>query len=1469
MVIVRRGSLRDLRYLCLSVVVLSLLVAGSCGANYVFWSSTAGGDWSTASNWSSYPSLPGSSDDAVISIASGTWIITHNSGTHSVKSLQCDEIFSLGGGALSISSTSQCPSGFLFSGGTFAGVSSLTMGANGYWTAGNIGTASYTNGLINNGTWDISGTGAKTLVSALTNNGTMTQSGSVDIKNGGVLVNNTGKTYEIKSDVSLTNSAGTARVDNRGTLRKSTTGGTTDIYPVFNNAGTLDVATGTFRLWGGGDFTGGRVTCNSSANGIQFEGGTYTLANECDIGGYGKGILDNAAFQVPMGNNCYIHLSNGFTLNSGTLTGAGQIYSQGSMDWNATALLGLGNLRNESTLTIYGTNSHTFQNSQAGNYGTIYHMGSGNLTFSQGSQFHNISGDYLLYSDASFASSDGTGTFINNHFLNKAYSSGTSQIQTQLTNSGSIEVDTGTLALSGGGTFNGGAVSVAYPSYFTFSQGQYAINGDLAFSGSGYASMAGGTVNYSLGARTSYSMLDGLLLLTGTNFSGQGTLVNYGNASWQTGTFSGGAHLENRGTLSLASYTPKNLQGAEFDNLKDVVQMGSSGPTLDSTSVLSCNSTSLYEFQADSGISGTGVITNGGVFRKTYSSGESLIEPTFSNQFGGFDIDTGTIKLTGGGTWYDGGAEISAGAALTLATGTFTLNGAFHAGGSGNMNLSSGTVNLAAGAQASCVLDQGLHLSGATVNGPGSLINNWNADWSSGSLASGGRFTNQSTFSLTGAGVKTLRASTLYNPQTTKHTGTGALDFKQNSTLDNAGLYQLLADASLTCTDGGSGISNSGTFQKYSSSGVSTIQPLFTNHGLIDAHSGTLRLAGGSDLYDSSASIYSGARLDFTSGSHRVHGRFAVSGAGSSTLATDMIVDLGATAEFTLGGGFHFVDGHITGTGSVVNKGAADWTNGLIVENGTLRNDGTLSILAGTGRGLRRGHLVTLGTVNHQQDGLDVDERSTLEIAASGTYNLMNDCSITGYGVVRNDGILRKYSGTRESTVANPLNSIGTVESASGTLILNGTVTQVAGSVLTGGTWVVDDNCALEIASSDYLLTNRGTVVLGANSSFRQIDRMTTNEGTFRLLNGRGFTCTKQFNNVGTLELDGGDFTCGKIVNTGAWQGFGIIIGGIANRGTVEPTAGDASIALAGNYTQDDAGTLLVTLNGYEDDLYGKIITAGTATLAGTLRIVLAPGFTPTIGQKFLIVDADTRSGKFRTLTLPTLSGGLTFNPIYTSFGLVLVVGYPMTGLAEVPSVADARTHALNSYISLSAIVSAVFADNTFFVQDAGRTAGMRIVCGDEAPVVGQKIQVAGLLYSDSLCLSLSSAQWVAYSWNTVQPPTPLFVTQRYLGGCTLGQQAGVLNGLGLNNVGLLVRTAGTVTYVQQYKFAYIDDGSQITDGNTLGSGGKAVSGVRVIFPPNATISPAAARATVAGVCCRYYINGYPQRAIHQDVITY
>ena len=60
-------------------------------------------------------------------------------------------------------------------------------------------------------------------------------------------------------------------------------------------------------------------------------------------------------------------------------------------------------------------------------------------------------------------------------------------------------------------------------------------------------------------------------------------------------------------------------------------------------------------------------------------------------------------------------------------------------------------------------------------------------------------------------------------------------------------------------------------------------------------------------------------------------------------------------------------------------------------------------------------------------------------------------------------------------------------------------------------------------------------------------------------------------------------------------------------------------------------------------------------------------------------------------------------------------------------------------------------------------------------------------------------------------------MVNKALGGTALNQYTpGVTGGLGLNNIGLLVRTFGEVTYVGDSSegFFYVDDGSHLSDGS-------------------------------------------------------
>jgi len=80
--------------------------------------------------------------------------------------------------------------------------------------------------------------------------------------------------------------------------------------------------------------------------------------------------------------------------------------------------------------------------------------------------------------------------------------------------------------------------------------------------------------------------------------------------------------------------------------------------------------------------------------------------------------------------------------------------------------------------------------------------------------------------------------------------------------------------------------------------------------------------------------------------------------------------------------------------------------------------------------------------------------------------------------------------------------------------------------------------------------------------------------------------------------------------------------------------------------------------------------------------------------------------------------------------------------------------------------------------------------------------------------------------------PPPLGLNNRALGGSELNSYTpGVTGGVGLNNIGLLVRTWGAVTYIDTgQRFFYIDDGSHLKDGTLHSDWLTPNVGVRVSY---------------------------------------
>lgn len=105
------------------------------------------------------------------------------------------------------------------------------------------------------------------------------------------------------------------------------------------------------------------------------------------------------------------------------------------------------------------------------------------------------------------------------------------------------------------------------------------------------------------------------------------------------------------------------------------------------------------------------------------------------------------------------------------------------------------------------------------------------------------------------------------------------------------------------------------------------------------------------------------------------------------------------------------------------------------------------------------------------------------------------------------------------------------------------------------------------------------------------------------------------------------------------------------------------------------------------------------------------------------------------------------------------------------------------------------------------------------------------LVFAGFYALSIAAAAIITpvhAADSTPQALKPLCVCNKALGGGQIGTNTpGVAGGIGLNNVGLLVKTWGHVTYVNRTEqFFYIDDGSKMNDGSNIAG----ATGIRVSY---------------------------------------
>lgn len=116
------------------------------------------------------------------------------------------------------------------------------------------------------------------------------------------------------------------------------------------------------------------------------------------------------------------------------------------------------------------------------------------------------------------------------------------------------------------------------------------------------------------------------------------------------------------------------------------------------------------------------------------------------------------------------------------------------------------------------------------------------------------------------------------------------------------------------------------------------------------------------------------------------------------------------------------------------------------------------------------------------------------------------------------------------------------------------------------------------------------------------------------------------------------------------------------------------------------------------------------------------------------------------------------------------------------------------------AVVTASFG-GFFYIEAEDRSCGIRVVKADHGVQAGDKVNVAGALKTNADGERYIEAETVAA--RGTGSIAPLHINARALGGgdwffnpATGGGQQGVVDGLGLNNIGLLVTTWGKLTYL-------------------------------------------------------------------------
>lgn len=447
-----------------------------------------------------------------------------------------------------------------------------------------------------------------------------------------------------------------------------------------------------------------------------------------------------------------------------------------------------------------------------------------------------------------------------------------------------------------------------------------------------------------------------------------------------------------------------------------------------------------------------------------------------------------------------------------------------------------------------------------------------------------------------------------------------------------------------------------------------------TNSALRDApknNTGIIRATNGSALLVSVSIDQSGGGvLHADNGAFHLQNGTAISGGTLETVnggiiwvdyQTATVTDIVNTGDLRVGnGGMLIVNGTALDNQGVIRVYYAGYAG-----NGTVRFDAPVGLLGNgeielTGASLNgspftqaASHTIrgSNGTINAGFENLGVIRAE----GAGGALSLQTDPKIN-----RGDIVVMSGAHLNVSTTVTQLGA-GRIFADGGAVHLN-TGTTVAGGTLetaNGGIMWVDYQTAT-VAD----VTNRGDLRVGNGGQIISTSGTLTNHGTITTYYSGWAGC-------GTLRLDA-DL---RIEGTGALQlvcsgvvspsgrtltnGPGHTISGtspinvvLVNEGILAPGNSIGTLPVNAAFVQASTGQLRVELGGVGSN--DQLAVAGSAALAGELRIIPVSGFQPQPGQQFVVLTSAGLTGEFAPIT-----GSGRYSANYDNNRVTITVLYP------------------------------------------------------------------------------------------------------------------------------------------------------------------------------------------------------------------